>query len=551
MRSTRKLGSLLAAIFTLLSMTLAACGANSTSGNANGPKAGGQVIDGLFEEPDSMLPELSVETFADMADAAFWAPLFYGDNTGIIHEALAKEVPTGANGGVSSDLKTYTVHLKSGLKWSDGSPLTASDVAFTLNLIKNPDYGAKLQASEFKNIDSATATDSTTVVIKLKNPDVAFLALALTDPLAFSPLPQTVYGSLTPASISKSDNAFWPKVTSGPFTITDRVKADHITGKKNPNYYLPGRPYLDGVTFKIIPDQNTILTNLQSDAIDTAWFLDINKLDTYKQIANYTVVYDKVPVSFEAVYFNFSNTFLADPQVRKAITMGINTSALSTNVWKGIASPTCDDGAGTFAHDASLIPCYKLDPAGAKALLTSDGYTLGSDGYFTKGGKTLELRYSTTAGKAYREQSELLIQDNLKQIGIKMDIVNYPADTFFGDVLADYKKYDMAEFANSLTYDPDNHTQWGCDQFLPNGFNISKWCNQDAQKQITTELTSASQADRTTAFHALYRDILADNPVMWYYVYPDIAIHNNKVGNYAPSAIGTSETWNIWEWYRQ
>ncbi|MBA3824304.1 MAG: peptide ABC transporter substrate-binding protein [Ktedonobacterales bacterium] len=550
MRSTRKLGPLLATIFTLLTLTLAACGANTTSSTASGPKSGGQVIDGLFEEPDSMLPELSVETFANMAEAAFWAPLLYGDNTGIIHEALASAVPTAANGGVSSDLKTYTVHLKTGLKWSDGTPLTADDVAFTLNLIKNPDYGAKLQAGEFKNIASVDTPDPTTVVIHLTKPDVAFLALALTDPLAFAPLPKAIYGSLTPASIAKSDNAFWPKVTSGPFTITDRQKSDHITGKRNPNYFQAPKPYLDQITFKIIPDQNTLLTALQSGAVDTAWFLDINKLETYKAIPNYTVVYDKVPVSFEALYFNLTNPFLSDPKVRQAITKAIDTKSLSTNIWKGIATPTCDDGGGTFAHDASLIPCYTLDPAAAKALLQGDGYTMGSDGYFTKGGKTLELRYSTTAGKAYREQSELLVQDQLKQIGIKVDIINFPADTFFGTVLADYTKYDMAEFANSLTYDPDNHTQWGCDQFLPNGFNISHWCNQDAQAQITKEQTSAAQSDRTTAFHQLYRDILADNPVMWYYVYPDIACHNNKVGNYAPSAIGTSETWNIWDWYR-
>lgn len=552
MFSTRKLWTLVGSVLTLLALTLTACGANSSTPNNNGgAKFGGQVTDGLYEEPDSLLPELSVETFANLVDASIWAPLFFGDNTGIIHEALATEVPTAANGGISADIKTYTIHLKSGLKWSDGSALTADDVAFTFNLFKNPNYGAKNQASEFTNIASATATDPTTVTIQLTKPDVTFLALALTDPLPFAPLPKAVFGSMDPASIAKSTQAFKPTVTSGPFKLSDRVAADHITVVKNPNYFQAPKPYLDKVNFQIITDQNTILTALQAGTIDTSWFLDINKLATYKALPGYTVTYDKVPSSFEAIYFNFTNPFLADPMVRKAITESIDVQSIITNIWKGIAQPTCDDGAGTFAHDTSTIPCYTFDATGAtaKALLTSDGFTMGSDGYFHKGGKTLELRYSTTAGKAYREQSELVAQDSLKKAGIKIDIVNYPSNTFFGTVLADYTKYDIAEFANSLTYDPDNHTQWGCDQFLPKGFNISHWCNQDAQAAITKEQTDPAQADRLAAFHQLYKDILTDNPAMFYYVYPDIAIYSAKVHNYAPSAEGPSETWNIWDWY--
>jgi peptide/nickel transport system substrate-binding protein len=550
MLTKRSLQSLLATSLVVAALLLSACGASSTTPKSSGPKFGGSIVDALYEEPDSLLPELSVETFADLVDATIWAPLYYGDNTGIIQPGLATPVPTAANGGISSDIKTYTIHLRPNLEWSDGTPLTSADVAFTLNLFKNSNYGAKTQASEFANIASIDTPDPQTVVVHLTKPDVAFLALALTDPLPGAPLPKEIYGSMDPASIAKSTNNFMPTVSSGPFVISDRVKSDHITVKRNPHYWQAPKPYLDQITFKIITDQNTILTNLQSGTIDTSWFLTITNLDALKAISGYDVVYDKVPSTFEAIYFNFTNPFLADPTVRKAITMGINTQTLITNVWKGIAQPTCDDGAGTFGHDPSLIPCYTYNPSGATTLLEGDGFTMGSDGYLHKGGKTLELRYSTTSDSAYRQQSELIVQDELKQVGIKIDIVNYPADTYFGTTLYNYGSYDIAEFANSLTYDPDNHTQWGCDQFTTaGGFNISHWCNQDAQTQITKELTDPSQADRTAAFHQLYRDILQDNPAMFYYVFPNIAIHRANLQNYAPSALGPSETWNVWDWY--
>lgn len=548
----RKLWYLLAAGLLLMVTALSACGPTSSPTN-NGPKKGGSIVDGLFEEPDSLLPQGSIETYSDLVDATIWASLFYGDNTGIIQPGLATQVPTTSNGGISSDNLTYTVHLRPNLKYSDGSPLTSDDVAFTIGLIRNKAFAAKTNASAFSNIDTVTNPDPSTVIIKLKTVQVTFLAQALTDPINFTPLPKAVYGSLDPASIYKSANNLTPMVTSGPFMIKERVKADHITVVRNPNYYQAGKPYLDQITFKIIPDQNTILTAFQSKQIDTSWFLDINKLDQYKALTDYKVALDKAPASYEGIYFNFKNPFLADLKVRQAITMGIDISPVISNVWKSIAVKTCDDATGTFAHEPGLIPCYKLDPAGAKALLQGDGFTMGSDGYFTKGGKTLELRYSTTAGKAYREQTEQVVQDQLKSIGIKINIVNYPADTYFGTVLYDYTKYDIAEFANSLGYDPDNHTQWACDQFTngPNaGFNISAWCNPTVDAAIKTELGTTDQAARQAAFHTIHTAILTDLPAMWYYAFPDISVANSTIHNYAPSPAGPSETWNVWDWYK-
>ncbi|MFI5274293.1 MAG: peptide ABC transporter substrate-binding protein, partial [Ktedonobacterales bacterium] len=522
MLKQRKLWSLIAGLGMLAILVLSACGPSASSANT-GPKSGGSIIDGLFEEPDSLLPEQSIETFADLVDATIWAPLLYGDNTGIIQAGLAKEVPSATNGGISADAKTYTIHLRSGLKWSDGSPLTSDDVMFSLNLFRNPAYGGKTQTSEFAKIDTVTAPDPQTVVITLKTTDVAFMALALTDPLNFAPVPKSVFGSMDPATVAKSPQNFQPTVDSGPFTISDRAKSDHITVVRNKYYYQAPKPYLDKITFKIVTDSTTMLSGLQSGAITNSWFLSITNLAQYKAIAGYNVVYDKTPGTYEGIYFNFKNPTLNDLKVRQAITMGIDTSVLIRDVWKGIASPTCDDATGTFAHEPSLIPCYKYDPTAAKALLTSDGYTFDAgSGYFTKGGKTLELRYSTTANNAYRAQSEQIVQDQLKKIGIKIDIVNSPADTFFGTVLYNYSSYDIAEFANSLGYDPDNHTQWACTQFTDKGgFNISAYCNPEVDAAINIELTNPDITARKAAFHTIHTDIIKDLPAMWYYTFPD------------------------------
>lgn len=537
-----------ASLFLLATLILSGCGPTAKTTTSSGPRQGGTAIDGLYEEPDSLLPQGSVETYSDLVDAAIWAPLFYGDNTGVIRAGLATDVPTTANGGISADGKTYTIHLRSGLKWSDGTPLTADDAAFTVNLFKNPAFGGKsgFQGSE---VVSAVASDPTTLTITLNKLDVTFLAVSMTDPLGFAPLPKSVYGSLDPASILKSQNNFWPKVTSGPFTISDRIQADHINTVRNKNYYQAGKPYLDGVNFKIIPDQNTILTALQSGSITNSWFLDVTKMSSYKAINGYNVVLDKTSGAFEAIFFNLKNPILADVNVRKALTMSADPSQVISKVLAGTATATCDDSVGSFAHDTSLIPCYKFDPTAAGALLDQSGWTMGSDGYRHKGGKTLELRYSTTANNTKRSNTQQIFQAQWKAVGIKIDIIDYPAATYFGTVLP-AGNFDLGEFEDTLGYDPDDSVLWACNQTADKGGqNYSNYCNPAVDKALATEEGTQDQAARKAAFDTIHKAILADAPVFYLYAPRDVAVAKNTLQNYAPSPSGPSETWNIWDWY--
>lgn len=109
----------------------------STQSKAVAPTRGGRIVDGVGFEPDDLLPYLTGSTTnhsGAIVDQAIWAPLWYGDQQGMFHPGLAAELPSSTNGGITSDLTTWTIHLRSGLKWSDGSPLTAADCAFSFNL---------------------------------------------------------------------------------------------------------------------------------------------------------------------------------------------------------------------------------------------------------------------------------------------------------------------------------------------------------------------------------------------------------------------------------
>jgi peptide/nickel transport system substrate-binding protein len=546
MHASRKFWSMVAALGVLVTLVLTACGPSTSTGPSNGITKGGNLIDGLFEEPDTLMSGVTSETFAVMVDQALWAPLFYGDDKGTIQPGLATQVPSTTNGGISADGLTYTIHLHPA-KWSDGSALTSDDVVFTLNLEMNPAYGTK-SALDTANIASVANPDPSTVVITLKKSEPPFLALGLVDPGGFNPMPKAVYGSMAPADVAK---VFTPLVTSGPFKFkseADHVKGDHITLVKNDNYFNAPKPYLDSVTFKIITDQNTILTALQSGTIDTSWDLDIDKLQSYRQIQGYTQTQDALGGSWEAMFMNTSNPILADVNVRKAISMGIKLDDVQA-LWHGVAKPTCDDATGSFAHDQQLVPCYKYDPTAAGQLLDQAGWTMGSDGVRHKGGKALEVRYTTTSSKTYRVQTQQIVKQDLAPLGIKIDIVGQTADQFFGSTLYNYADYDLAEFASSTGYDPDNHTYFQCNQLTsaPGGFNVSHYCNQQVDAQYAIELSNPDQAARKAAFTAIHTQLSQDVPVVYLYSYPDLAVYKNTVHNY--NTAPTGETWNIWDWW--
>lgn len=559
----RGLWSAVLGVGVTFTMLLSACGPTASQGVSI--KSGGSLVDGISQEPSSVMPAQSTQAFASLVLASIWAPLIYTDNTSNLHAGLLTQVPSSSNGGdvISGTTEKITLKLRPNLKWSDGQPLTSDDVAFAIATYSDKGYGAKtgFSASEVASVETP---DKLTTVINLNTVDVSFLIASLTDNAVMTPLPKHHYSSMTTAQIAAD---FQPAVTSGPFTVSERVKGDHITVKKNSNYYQAPKPYLDQITYKYFPDANTIVTALQAGQVDTAYFLPVSSIDQLKNIPGYKLYQPPSGGSYEAWYFNLSNAILSDIKVRQALAMSFDPRTEISQIQHGNAVGTCDDGIGTYAHEPSLLqngfcaygPDQKagLDVAGAKALLDGDGWTVGSDGIRTKGGQRLSLRISTTSGRQYRADSEALAKAAWKDIGVEINIVNHPSSDLFGPVLfpSDTKyatsndQWDIAEFANSLS-DPDTHTIWSSDQFPPaGGSNLTYYKNSDVDALEKQQLQQPNVADRKATFHKIHVQILKDIPTFYLYSALDLSEYKSTIHNYAPSAIGGIECWNVWDWY--
>ena len=545
-------------LVALLVLILSACGApstssSSTSGASATPVRGGVWTDDLFEEPDSLLPNASSETFSDMVDNSIYAPLFLGDASGGITPGIVTRLPSVANGDVSSDLKIWTFHLKSGLTWSDGQPEDARDVNFTWRLWVGGKYTVA-STTGFNLITSAdVSSDNLSITFHLSQPFEPFLSI-WTDGIN-SPMPAHIYSSMAPASIETSKENLNPTVTSGPFMLSESVPGDHYTVVRNPNYYLgPGLPYLDKIVFRVVTNQNTILKDFQAGTIDSAWFLDVTKFLAYQQLAPTYKIYTNPHASnYEAFYFDFHNPILGtDLAVRKAMAMAIDHNALIQTARRGYAVPLCTDHGQAYVpgYEANA-PCPAFDPTAAGNLLTQDGWAMGSDGLRHKGGKTLEFKYSTTANNFWRADDELVLQQNMNAIGIKLDIQNYPASTFFGTFLTDGKPgtYDIAEFESALSYDADDYSVQACSQIPPAGFNITFYCNKQLDALYAQEESTLDPTARQAAFNQIHQIYLTDYPFVVLYSPIDVSMSKNTTHNYAPGPEGATETVGVMNWW--
>ncbi len=538
---------------TVLLMLLSACstgGTPATTPTTSGtPVKGGTWVDDLFEEPDSLIPNASSETFAAMVDYALYAPLVYGTPQGVLTAGLLTEVPTAANGGISADLKTWTLHFRSGLKWSDGQTLDARDMDFTWKLWGNPKFGTY---NLINNLDIASAdvsSDNLTITFHLKNPLVSFIANWADG--FYGPLPAHHYASMDPAAILKSADNLNPSVVSGPFMMSESKPGDHYTVVRNPDYYqaAQGLPYLDKVIFRIVPDQNTILKDLQAGTADSAWFLDVSKALVYNGLSNYTVSASQNSYLFEALYFDFHNKILANNvEVRQAMQMAVDQNTLIQVARRGIGGPLCTDHTATQNPGYTKgIVCPKFDLAAANALLDANGWKLGSDGVRSKNGQRLEFQYSTTAGNLWRSDDQLINQQNFAKIGIKLDIQDYPASTFFGPILNDGKPgtYDIAEYETGNSYDPDDAGFFQCG----NPSNLTFYCNPALDALYKQEQSSADPTVRQAAFDKIHQVELTQVPFIVEFAAPDLAVNKKGTNNYAPSLAGVGETENIWTWW--
>ncbi len=398
----------------------------------------------------------------------------------------------------------------------------------------------------FDQIQSASvSSDKLSITFHLKGPYAPFVA-AWTDDIY--PMPAHVFGKYSPKALNTSPFIFKPTVSSGPFIIQSRKAGDNITEVRNPHYYQSGKPYLDKLIFRIIPDQVALTNALQAHEIDCSWFLSISAINTLQHISGYKLVAGTAP-NIEEGLLNLHNPILQDVRVRQALEYGLNRQAMVTDVWHGKAVLMASDEAPSLFSYTSSVKPYAFDPTKAKQLLDAAGWKL-QGGVRMKNGKPLALRWTTTAKNPWRRQDQLIAQQNLGDLGIKVTLVNYPADTYFGQILPK-GDFDIGEYENGYSYDPGSiiAQYFESTQFAPRGSNQGYYANPAYDALIHQQEQTADVQQRKVIFAKMQQIMNHDMPSLWLYDPPNLAEYSLKLHNYAPGPF-SNETWNTADWYK-
>ncbi|MBI1417043.1 MAG: ABC transporter substrate-binding protein [Limimaricola sp.] len=338
-----------------------------------------------------------VMTYGRYADSLFLDPVLNDANVDIwilsnMYDTLL--LPTddgkGVKPGLASDYKvsddglTVTLTLRDGIKFSDGSAITPEDVVFSLDRAINPDNG--IWNFLVSSIDSVDSPDAKTVVLHLKHPDPAIIPALTVFNTAIMPKAQFMASAGTTDKEKAEDFQTHP-VGSGPFVLQSWDRGSTMKLVRNPYYWDMGEdgkplPYLDGVTFEVIPDDATRILRLQSGEIDGAEFIPFARVSELKADPSINMqLFPSTKVNY--ITLNVRPTVdgkenpLANVKVRQAMNYALNKDAIIQIVTQGVGTPmTSFMSTATPLHSGDT-PLFPYDPAKAKQLLAEAGYPNG------------------------------------------------------------------------------------------------------------------------------------------------------------------------------
>ncbi len=364
---------------------------------------------------------------------------------------------------VSADGLTWTYHLRDGLTWSDGEPLTANDVAYTFNRVREGKYEQTNFGNYVSAMTSVEAPDDRTVVITVKKPTPIMLHLYIYI------LPEHIWKDVDEKAVKSFANEPGPEGTvgSGPFTVTEHKKGQFIRLKVNKNYYK-GAPKVDELVFRVFQNKDSLAQALRRGEIDFADDLGSNVF-TSLQDAEGVTTYDAKYSGFNEIAFNTGAALddgtpigdghpaLKDVKLRQALSYAIDPPALVERVFGGHATPGSSIIPALYGslHYDPGETAYTFDPEKAKTLLDEAGYPVGPDGIRTmsSSGRKLSFRLLGRSNSPTSQQTVEFVTGWLEDVGIevKPKVVSEDALT---EIIGE-GKFDMFEWGWVVEPDPN------------------------------------------------------------------------------------------------
>lgn len=523
---------------------LAACGGGSSS--SNGDKGGSVAVDEIGKAPapaacNGTPTRGGSLVYARQAETQSLDPITLRNGNGdifateLVFNGLVRSDPTGKTqdlvGGVaerwevSDDGKTYTFFIRKGIKFSNGDPVTAEDVKFTLDRFGDPKVN-QVMSVVAGGYGSSRIVDESTVEVKLTEPVASFLYNISIFPAFVVPK----------KLVEEQGDAFFKKpVGTGPYKVKEFVRGSYITFERNPNYWEEGKPYLDEVRFNFASDSNSRMLAVkdgQAQVADGVPFSQIGALNGDKRLRLQAV---DVPL-FVGMWLNHQRKPLADKNVRQAMQYALDREQINQGIFRGVGTiPNSVLPALKYDAPADQVPPYKYDVAKAKELMAQSAYP---DGFETT------LQYP--AGYDYYKQLGLLIQQQYGAIGIKVKLVEQES----AEVTDRFNKsdYDLtfpyAQFTSDVVV-PDEYAT-----FVANSPDIqnffTSWKNPEISRMVKEFTTTPDEGQRAELWPQIQKAMLDETPVINVMNVPYVNVYGASVCGTSVNALGADHLEDTW-----
>ncbi|MBA2775160.1 MAG: ABC transporter substrate-binding protein [Chloroflexia bacterium] len=531
--SVRVLAALLVAPMVLAAVSTHVSGLQGVAAQA---QAGGTLRVAQAQSPDTLDTDKSASRYNEYITRQIFDSLIAVDAEGTFHPWLATSWEQSADG------LTWTLTLREGVTFHDGTPFNAEAVKFNFDRIKDPNTRSVTTAGYWGPYESTTVVDEFTVEVAYTEVYAPFLAI----------ISNELFGMKSPAAVAQYGDDFGRNpVGSGPFTFVEWIEGDHVTLRQNPEYNWPpanathqGPAYLDEIIYTFPEEPSTRTALLEAGEVDVIThvnFIDVEAVEAADDLRVHTSI---IQASAAGMLLNTERFPTDDVEVRKALQYATNQEEISQLVTFGVEIP--NKGVLTpeswiyYAPEAEL---YSYDPARANEILETAGWVdTDDDGVREKDGQRLQMSYICFPG-AGCSQAEV-IQAQWSDVGVELELLqlanpaNKEASTR-GDHNVRPLSWNHADpMVLSVMFHPDN---------VDEGWAFSRWRAPELAEMLNNATTIQDQNERIAAYKAIQTYIMENSLFIPTVATTFVVGLNEKVQEFATDSTGyTMVLYDTW-----
>lgn len=501
--------------------------------NGGQPAYGDTLVEGSIGEPSILIPMLAGDSASHNVSGMIFNGLVKYDTDLSVIGDLAE------SWDISRDGLVITFHLRKGVKWSDGVEFTAGDVLFGYKTIideKTP----TAYSEDFKQVKKAEVPDRYTFRVTYDKP----FAPALTSWGNLVVLPRHL---LEGKDITKSELTRNP-VGLGPYKLGKWTQGQELVLDSYREYF-EGRPYIDHVIYRIIPDPATMFMELKAGGVDMMALTPVQYTkQTDSDFFRKNFQKFRYPVfSYTHMAFNLKHPYFKDKRVRQAIAYGIDKAEIVDVVLFGLGNPATGPYVpNTWPYNPN-VKKYYYDPQKAVELLREAGWQdSDGDGILDKDGRPFIFTIFTNMGNSLRMNTATIIQWRLAKIGIKVEIKALEWSTFVNQFI-DKRRFEAVILGWSIGLDPDQYDIWHSSKTKEKEFNFVGYNNPEVDALLERGRRTFDLEERKKAYFRIQEILAEEVPYIFLYVPDGTPIVSARFKGIKPSPIGIN--YNQPKWY--